>query len=848
MASVGPVLPSGLTRAEAAQRLIRFGPNVLSEPDHRNLVRILIEVLREPMFLMLVVAALLYLMLGDLGEGALLGGFAVFNLGLVVAQEWRTERVLEALRDLSSPRALVIRDGAEQRVAGRDVVPGDIIVLAEGDRVPADAVILACGDLQIDESLLTGEAVPVRKQAGPAEAPSMPPGGDDLPFAFAGTLVVKGRGVAEVRATGASSAIGKIGVRLAALAPEPTLIQRAAARLAKIFASFALGVSVLVFALFVWLRGGWLDGILAGITVAMTLLPQEIPVVLAVFLALGAFRLSRQKVLTRRAAAIESLGAASILCVDKTGTLTQNRMTVACLYAEGRFHDVGSGTAELPEPFHGVTEFAVLASNERPLDAMELAMQRLGAEALKGTEHVHPHWLMVREYELQPGFLAMTRAWDADPVDPSDGYVLAAKGAPEAIVDLCHLPEAARRTIDDAVRTMAGRGLRVIAVARGHTMLETLPSLQHDLDFNFVGLVGLADPLRAEAAAAIAECRAAGIAVAMITGDFAATATAIGRQAGLERPDHVLTGPELAKLDDRALAERIAGTRIFARILPEQKLRLVEAFKARGDVVAMTGDGVNDAPALKAAHIGVAMGGRGSDVAREAASVVLLDDNFAALVAAVAQGRRIFDNLRKAMVFIVAVHVPIAGLALLPLAFGWPLLLFPAHVVFLEMLIDPVCSIVLEAESAESDSMRRPPRRRDEPILARRGLLWGVAQGAAALLAILSLYAWSLGQGMSGDAARGLAFTALIAANVFLVLVNRAWGSAPFRGFLRPNPALFAVVAAAAVALGLVLYVPVLERLFHFEAPQPGMLLLALGIGAGSVAWFEFLKPLRSGR
>jgi Ca2+-transporting ATPase len=334
----------------------------------------------------------------------------------------------------------------------------------------------------------------------------------------------------------------------------------------------------------------------------------------------------------------------------------------------------------------------------------------------------------------------------------------------------------------------------------------------------------------------------------MITGDFAATATAIGRQAGLAQPDRVLTGPELAELDDEALAARIAGTRIFARILPEQKLRLVQAFKTRGDVVAMTGDGVNDAPALKAAHIGVAMGGRGSDVAREAASVVLLDDNFAALVAAVAQGRRIFDNLRKAMVFIVAVHVPIAGLALLPLAFGWPLLLFPAHVVFLEMLIDPICSIVLEAEPAERDAMRRPPRRRDEPILALRSLLLGLAQGLAALVAILLLYGGSLGRGMTENEARGLAFTALIAANVFLVLVNRAWDSAPFRGFLRPNRALVVVLSAAAAALGLVLYVPVLEDLFRFDAPGPALLAMALGAGALSVAWFELLKPLRSGR
>jgi Ca2+-transporting ATPase len=844
------MLPPGLSNAEAAARLKRFGPNVLPDRDRRNLPRIVAEVLREPMFLMLLVAAGLYLLLGDPGEGALLGGFAVFNLALVIVQEWRTERVLEALRDLSSPRALVIRDGTEQRIAGRDVVPGDVVVLAEGDRVPADAVVLACGDLQIDESLLTGESAPARKRAHAAATATAEavPGGDDLPFVFSGTLVVKGQGIAAVRATGAASEIGKIGARLATLESEPTLIQQATARLVKIFAVFGVAVSLLVLALYVWLRGGWLDGILAGITVAMTLLPQEIPMVLAVFLAIGAYRLSRQHVLTRRAAAIESLGAASMLCVDKTGTLTQNRMAVACLYADGRFHDVVPGERGLPEPFHDVAEFAILASKRHPRDPMELAMQRLGLETLKDTEHLHPEWSMLKEYELQPGFLAMTRVWDDEaPLHP-DGHVLAAKGAPETIVDLCHLAPAQAAEIDAAVKTMAARGLRVIGVARGRSTAETLPTLQHDLDFDFAGLIGLADPLRPEAAAAIAECRRAGIAVAMITGDYAATAQAIADQAGLESPGGVLTGAELGALDDSSLAARIADTRIFARILPEQKLRLVQAFKAKGDVVAMTGDGVNDAPALKAAHIGVAMGGRGSDVAREAASVVLLEDNFAALVAAVAMGRRIFDNLRKAMAFIIAVHVPIAGLALLPIALGWPLLLYPVHVVFLEMLIDPVCSIVLEAEPMETDAMRRRPRGRDEPILALRTLLLSALQGLSALVAILLLYAWALGQPMPQEEARGLAFTALIAADLFLVLINRAWGSAPFRGFLRPNIALGAVAAAAVVALGLVLFVPTLEHLFRFTAPTPAMLALAVGTGVISVAWFELLKPLRFGR
>ncbi|MDO9103147.1 MAG: HAD-IC family P-type ATPase [Candidatus Nitrotoga sp.] len=456
------------------------------------------------------------------------------------------------------------------------------------------------------------------------------------------------------------------------------------------------------------IKGDWLQALLAGIALAMAMLPEEYPVVLTVFPALGARRLSKEGVLTRRINAIETLGATTVLCSDKTGTLTENRMTVTHLAAGGvaledrlALDSVTDG--RLPEAFHGLVEVAILASVVDPFDPMEKAFHQLGERFLADTEHLHHDWRLVQTYALSPALRAMSHVWAAS----GDGaQTLATKGAPEAVVDLCHLNDAQKARIASVVDELAAEGLRVLSVARGSFVGQDWPASEHDFDFEFVGLLGLADPVRPQ----VAECHAAGIRVVMITGDYPATAQAIAHQAGIaEREGDVLSGDEIATLSDEALRERMATVGVCARIAPEQKLRIVKALKARGDIVAMTGDGVNDAPALRAAHVGVAMGGRGTDVARESASLVLVDDNFAAIVAAVRLGRRIFDNLRKAMSYILAVHVPIAGMALLPVLFGWPALLYPMHIALLELIIDPACSIAFENEPAESDVMQRRP-------------------------------------------------------------------------------------------------------------------------------------------
>jgi Ca2+-transporting ATPase len=830
---------TGLSEQEAADRLRQDGPNELPSSKPRNVLAIAAEVVREPMFLLLVACGTLYLVLGDLEEAVLLLGFVFVVMGITLYQERKTERALEALRDLSSPRALVVRDGHQRRIAGREVVRGDILLLAEGDRVPADAVLLACVNLSADESLLTGESVPVRKVASAGDGPMGRPGGDDLPFVFSGTLVVQGQGAARVLATGLHTEMGKIGKALQAVEVEGTPLQTETRRVVRVMAAVGLSMCVLVAVVYGLTRGSWTGGVLAGITMAMAMLPEEFPVVLTVFLALGAWRLSRQRVLTRRVPAIETLGATTVLCVDKTGTLTLNRMSVARLAAAGSVYDVPDPGGPLPEAVHEVVEYAILASRPDPFDPMEKAFHDLGSRHLAGTEHVHRDWTLVREYPLSPGLLAMSQVWRSP---GGESYVIAAKGAPEAVADLCHLDPAQAERLAAEVRRMAEDGLRVLAVARAAFRPADLPGGQHDFAFQLVGLVGLADPVRPTVPDAIRECYAAGIRVVMITGDYPATASSIARQIGLANPDETLTGPDIDRLDDAQLRERLRTVSVCARVVPEQKLRLVNALKANGEVVAMTGDGVNDAPALKAAHVGVAMGGRGTDVAREASDLVLLDDDFSSIVRAVRQGRRIFDNLRKAMAYVIAVHVPIAGLSLLPVLFGWPLILLPVHVVFLELIIDPACSVVFEMEAEEADVMRRPPRGPGEPLFSVPLLGLSVLQGLSVLVIVLAVFLLARSWGHDELDSRALAFTTLIVANLGLILANRSWTRTILATLRTPNPALWWVVGGAVAFLGLVLYVPFLTALFKFDRLHADDLLVCLASGVASVLWFEGLK------
>jgi len=833
----GPVF-RGLTEDEVTQRRVKDGYNELPSTQRRSFQRIALDVVQEPMFLLLIACGILYLILGDLEEALMLLGFVVVVMGITLYQERRTERALEALRDLSSPRALVIRDEEQRRIPAQELVSDDLVLLSEGDRVPADAIVLNSANLTVDESLLTGESVPVRKSAWDGKEKTGRPGGDDLPFVYSGTLVVKGRGTTRVSATGLRTEVGKIGKALQTLEPEETSLQRQTKHIVRYFAIVGLILCATVVVVFGLTRGDWLNGLLAGITLAMATLPEEFPVVLTIFLALGAWRISHHHVLTRRMPAVETLGAATVLCVDKTGTITLNRMRVSELAVGNEFYKVDDDPNSLPEQFHGLVEFSILASPPDPFDPMEKAMTELGRFSLSGTEHIHQDWELMREYPLSERMLATLRVWRSP---NHDDYVIAGKGAPEAIADLCHFDKKQFDTMNAQIEVMANQGLRVIGVMRGLFSSPELPTGHHDFEFQFMGLLGLSDPVRPEVSNAIQECYDAGIRVIMITGDYPGTAKSIAEQIGLRSPGQIMTGPQLDQIDDDTLRERIKNVNVFARVVPEQKLRIVDALKD-DEIVAMTGDGVNDAPALKSANIGIAMGGRGTDVARESAALVLLDDNFASIVQAVRMGRRIFDNLRKAMSFIVSVHIPIAGMSLIPVLLNWPLILLPVHVVFLELIIDPACSVVFEAQPEETNVMRRPPRRLSDPLFGRPMMMRSFFQGLSVLAIVFAVFVIVMTISQNDSEARAASFATLVIANLGLISSNRDWTRSFFKTLRTRNMALWWVSGGTALFLFLALTVPSLQSLFRFAPLHAIDLILGLGAGLLSILISESLK------
>ena len=826
--TAGASWPAGLSQADAQARLRAEGFNELPLGDSRGVLRIVVDVLREPMFSLLLAAGAIYLVLGDLGEAIVLLAFATLSVLITVVQETRSERVLAALRDQASPRALVIRDGERRRIPGREVVRGDTIVVLEGDRVPADAVVVSASSLVVDESLLTGESVPVSKSAGDAAAAMARPGGENTAYLYSGTLAVHGEGVAVVRATGPNSELGRIGQSLKAIRPESPRLQVETRRLVRIFAAVGIAASLAVVLLIGVVQGDWLQAVLGGIAIGMSLLPEEFPLVLTAFMVMGAWRLSRVRVLTRRASAIEMLGAATVLCSDKTGTMTQNRMTLAEVRTPGTTWRAGQG--EPDSAVAALIEAARRASSPEPSDPMERAIAAR-ASPTTGDE-------LVRRYSLQPTLLAMSHVWR----DEKGGRFVATKGAPEAVGALCRLDATGQAWLHRAVEDMAREGMRVLGVARGRVQDGPLPDGQAGFDVEFLGLVGFADPLRENVPAAIGECHSAGIRVVMITGDYPATAQVIAARAGLDA-GRTIDGPALKSLEDAALRESVRSTNVFARIMPEQKLRLVQALKADGEVVAMTGDGVNDAPALRAAHIGVAMGGRGTDVAREASAIVLLDDDFGSIVRTIRLGRRIYDNLRKASAYIVAVHIPIAGLALLPLLFGLPFMLSPIHIAFLEMVIDPVCSIAFEAEAEERDLMQRPPRAADSRLLSPSMMTFSLVQGGLALAALAVVLVVGMGRDMPADELRALMFTSLVLINVGLIVVNRSFSSSLSVALRRPNFFLWFLLTLVAGVLTIALTWPPAMDLFRFGPLHLDDLGVSLLATLGLILGLEALKP-----
>ncbi len=835
---------TGLSESEAARLLLR-GYNELPSSKSKSGFAIAVHILSEPMLLLLLAASIVYLLLADIREAIVLLVSALFVIGITFYQERRAERALEALRDLSSPRAFVIRDGIRKRIAAREIVSGDLIIVLEGERVPADAAIVSDTIVEVDESLLSGESIPVTKAQWNGTTAIPRPGTEgSTSFIYSGTLVVKGRVTARVVATGVETEIGRIGKQLLHKETEPTRLQKETRTIVRYAAAGGAFLCVFIVLLQWFTRNNLFGGLLNGLSLAMAMVPEEFPVVLTVFLAIGAWRISKRQVLTRRMPAIETLGEVTVLCVDKTGTITENKMAVGELRDRSNNRFV-SGAFDTHDPdYNRLALTALLASSPDAFDPMEIAIHTLADEDNTVIGRA-ANCKLIKEYPFHSAFPVVVNVWQ---LPDRQEYYIAVKGAMETVVQLCNITENEQHYIQGQAYEMAANGQRVLGLASGMFPLAHLPEDPHEYSFEFEGLIGFIDPPKPLIDQAIAECQSAGIRVTMITGDHPVTAQTIAKQVGLDGNTAIATGTQIGEMSDEELAAKARSTSIFARVLPEQKLAIVRALQSNGEIVAMTGDGVNDAPALRAADIGISMGRRGTDVAREASSLVLLDDDFRSIVAAIRNGRHIFDNLKKAISYIIAVHIPTAGMTILPLLLGLPIGLLPVHIIFLEMIIDPACSIAFEAEPEEENIMTRPPRNPRERLFSGTMVGLSLLQGIISLMVVLGVYITSMQRGDSESEARSLSFTTIVLSNIFLMLTNRSWNTTFVASMRKKNIALRWLVVITLSLLAVTLYVPFFQNIFHFHTLHLDDLAICLALGLLSISWFEIYKKISNGK
>ncbi len=781
--------------------------------------------------MLLVVTAGIYLLIGSYSEAYVLLAATALVAGISLYQEARSDRALLALQQLAQPLARVRRAGQDVALPAADLVVNDILLVAEGEQVGADGVLLEAHDLEADESFLTGESLSVSKAA------------DGEQQLFAGSSVVGGTGVVRVTAVGSHTRLGHIGGLISQVKTPPTPLQQQVSSFVRRMAMVGGGAFVVVWAYNWWESGSLAHGLLHGLTIAMAVLPEEIPVALSSFMALGAWRLMQQRLLTKQPQTVETLGSATVICVDKTGTLTQNRMALSQVYYPGQLGSIAfEENKEISAPLADLLATAMWASEPTPFDPMEQALHRAYAQTAVLDER--PAYRMVHEYPLGEKPPMMTHV-----VAHHDGrLIVACKGAPEGIIARCRLPETEKAQALATLMQLATAGLRVLGVARCTTIPEVYPASQADFAWEFKGLVAFTDPPKPTAAAVLGQLYEAGLQVKMITGDNALTAAAIAQQVGLRHKEQVLTGTEVMALDPTALEQRVSTVDLYARMFPEAKLRVIEALKANGQVVAMTGDGVNDGPALKAAHIGVAMGHRGTELARQAADLVLLDDDLAGMVTAISYGRRIYDNLKKAVQYIIAIHIPLILTVLVPslLAWQYPVLLGPVHVIFLELIMGPTCSIIFENEPMEADTMQRPPRPVTTTFLQLQELGSSLVQGLVIAAGVLGLAFYAQRLGYSETLTRTVTFTTLVLANVLLTLVSRSRHHTLRRTLYYHNPLLPAMLALTLTLLVLCLTVPALQQLFQLQSLTWLQLLLCAAVAVVSTGWFEFYKALRS--
>lgn len=826
-ATHSPVFPeNGLTSAQVDAARRQYGANRLVASESGAFLRMVIEVVSEPMFILLAIACGLYVALGEWEEGIVLGVAMVLVAGISLFQTIRSDRALKALRQLTQPTVSVLRNGKLTTVGSEDIVVGDVVWLTEGQTVPADGLLVQANDCSVDEAVLTGESVPVAKTNPDADG------------FFAGTWLTSGSAYVRITSVGVATELGKLGQSLQHIETEKTPLQQQISQFVQRMAFVGFGAFALVWGINFAKSGDWATSLLLGLTIAMSVLPEEIPVAFSSFMALGAARMVRFGVLTKQPQTVESLGSATVICTDKTGTITKEGMTLSKLY-DAKTHNIADLQHALSDSEQTVLAYARWASEPEPFDPMERAIVNAFGRTFP---HVAPRPLHY-EYPLEGVPPMMTHVYA-----PETGAVrVAGKGAVERIVRICRLPETEAIDVLRLATELAKQGYRVLGVAGSDWAGETYPAEQDDFNWDFKGLVALENPPKANAKSVIHQFNRAGITVKMITGDSPETAQAIARQVDLPNADRTLTGQQVMIMAEEDLQAEVRSTNVFARMFPEAKLRVIRALKAIGEVVAMTGDGVNDGPALKAAHIGVSMGKRGTELAKQAASLVLVNDDLSGMVKAIAQGRLIYQNLKQAVGYIVSIHIPIILTVTLPLFLDWRFinLFSPIHVIFLELVMGPTCSIAFENEPAERNLMNRPPRPISDTFFTARELGFRIIQGVVIALATLGMYYYTMQQGLSLDRVRTATFVTLVLSNIWLTLENRSDHEPILTTIRRPNPILWLMLGLTTLMLVAALMIPAVRQLAQFSPLSGTELSHCLLVSLGSVFWLEAYKIVR---
>ncbi len=820
---------AGLSNEEVISARNKNGSNSLEHQQKNHFLMSLLEMIKEPMFLLLVAAASIYYISGDYGDGIFMTVAIFLVAAISLFQEARSRNAIESLKKLSQPKSKVIRNSELVEIPSEEIVLGDFIQVEEGTFVPADATIIQSNDFSVNEAILTGESLSVFKNET-----------SEIKQVFQGTIVATGLAICEVTAIGNQTQIGKIGKSIETIAEEKTPLQIQITNFVTKMSIIGLVIFVIVWAINYFQSKSILDSLLKALTIAMSVIPEEIPVAFASFMALGAWRLMKMGIITKQTKTVETLGSATVICTDKTGTITENKMSLAQLYLFQSDAIVDTKEKLNPDAV-GVLNYAMWSSEPIPFDAMEIAIHEAYAKLDSVDER--PNFKLVHEYPLDGKPPMMTHVFE----DSKGKKNIAAKGAPEAIIAVSHLSESEKKQVVVAMEKMANEGYRVLGVGVTEFSGTNYPKTQQEFKFTFKGLVAFYDPPKANIQKVFETFYKAGIEVKIVTGDNAQTTTTIAKQIGFKDADKVLNGDELMAMDEATLKVEVMETAIFTRMFPEAKLRIIQALKDNNQIVAMTGDGVNDGPALKSAHIGIAMGKKGTEIAKQAANLILIDDDFAKMTDAIAMGRKIYVNLKKAIQYIISIHIPIILIVFIPLALGWmyPNIFTPVHIIFLEIIMGPTCSIIYENEPMENNLMLEKPRPLTNTFFNLKEITISIIQGLVITLGLLFMYQYCVQNNFSETYTRTSIFLTLIASNIFLTLENRSFYYSIFTTFRYKNNLVLLIIGITIALTSLLLFVPVFSKFFLFEIVDYTQLVLSILIAFVAVMWIEIYKILK---